>query len=154
MKATEECFGCLGQLVRQAAELATEEPALRAKAIEEGLRLLDREFSLDKTSIAVATPLHRLVRAVTGNPDPYLRMKEAEVAMAEGLRRGWEDRAESDLRGCLVLAVRGNNIDFFKDIEGIKRDLAEPVQFAIQFAAENNRMRPFCPGLYGSDGKT
>lgn len=131
MKATRECHQCLAQLVRQAAELATDEPGPRAKAIEEGLRLLDREFSLDKTSIAVATPLHRLVRKVTGNHDPYLRMKEAEVAMARGLRQDWGDEPVGDLRACLVLAVRGNNIDFFKDIDAIRNDLPMPVRFAI-----------------------
>lgn len=130
MKATRECHQCLAQLVRQAAELATDEPGPRAKAIEEGLRLLDREFSLDKTSIAVATPLHRLVRKVTGNHDPYLRMKEAEVAMARGLRQDWGDEPVGDLRACLVLAVRGNNIDFFKDIDAIRNDLPMPVRFA------------------------
>ena len=89
MKATEECYRCLGRLVRQAAELATEDSRLRAKAIEEGLRLLDREFSTDKTSIEVATPLHRLVRAVTGNADPYRHIKEAEVGMASGTASSW-----------------------------------------------------------------
>lgn len=135
MKAIRECYQCLAQLVRQAAELATDEPGPRAKAIEEGLRLLDREFSLDKTSIAVATPLHRLVRKVTGNHDPYLRMKEAEVAMARGLRQDWGNDPGGDLRACLVLAVRGNNIDFFKDIDAIRNDLPMPVRFAIDDAA-------------------
>jgi uncharacterized protein with ATP-grasp and redox domains len=130
MKATQECHQCLAQLVRQAAEFATDEPGLRATAIEEGLRLLDREFSLDRTSIAVATPLHRLVRKVTGNHDPYIRMKQAEVAMARELRRDWENEPIGDLRACLVLAVRGNNIDFFEDLDAIKKDLPMPVQFA------------------------
>lgn len=136
MKATEECYYCLAELVRQAAKLATEEPMLRAKAIEEGLRFLDREFSTDKTTIAVATPLHRLVRVVTGNSDPYHQMKEAEVMMAEELRQGWKANPECDLRDCLIWAVRGNNIDFFKEMRVIEKDLAMPVQFAIDNTEE------------------
>jgi uncharacterized protein with ATP-grasp and redox domains len=131
MKATKDCHPCLARLVRQAAELATEEPGLRNRAIQEGLELLDRDFSLEKTSIAVATPLHRVVRSVTGNPDPYLRMKEAEVAMAEELRSDWRDRPDGSLRELLVLAVRGNSIDFFKDIESVRRDLSMPVHFVL-----------------------
>ena len=69
MKATEECRPCLEGLLRQAAGLATEDPALKAKVIDEGLAFLGREFSTGRTSIAVATPLHRLVRDMTGNPD-------------------------------------------------------------------------------------
>lgn len=131
MKATNECYPCLANLVKQAAGLATEDPELKAKAIEEGLKLLDREFSTEKVSIAVATPLHRLVRMVTGNPDPYRLMKEAEVDMARSLRKGWRNNPEANLRDYMVLAVLGNNIDFFKDLKQIKKDMGMPVEFAV-----------------------
>lgn len=131
MKATKECHPCLANLVRQAAELATEDYVLRVKAIDQGLRLLGRQFSTDKTSIAVATLLHRVVREVTGNADPYSRMKEAEVEMAKSLRRGWQTDHEGSLKNRIVLAARGNNIDFFKDMKQIKEGLRMPVEFAI-----------------------
>ncbi|HUV53367.1 MAG TPA: ARMT1-like domain-containing protein [Dehalococcoidia bacterium] len=136
MKATNECYPCLANLVRQAAGLATEDPELKAKAIEEGLKLLDREFSTEKVSIAVATPLHRLVRMVTGNPDPYRLMKEAEVDMARSLRKGWRNNPEANLRDYMVLAVLGNNIDFFKDLKQIKKDIGMPVEFAVDHIKE------------------
>lgn len=131
MKATNECYPCLANLVRQAAGLATEDPELKAKAIEEGLKLLDREFSTEKVSIAVATPLHRVVRMFTGNPDPYRLMKEAEVDMARSLRKGWRNNPEANLRDYMVLAVLGNNIDFFKDLKQIKKDIGMPVEFTV-----------------------
>jgi len=136
MKATEECYYCLTGLLHQAAELATDEPELRAKVIEEGLVLLDREFSTDKTSIATATPLHRLVRALTGNPDPYHRIKEAELGMAAEVQRSLEHNPEGDLRSCLVFAVRGNSIDFFKDLKEIVGEMGEPVEFAVDDIAK------------------
>jgi len=117
--------------VHQAAELATEEPTMRRKVIEEGQKLLYREFSITKTSIAVATLLHRLVRTTTGNVDPYHRIKQAEVAMANDLFRGWKADHERDLKSCLVFAARGNAIDFFKDLMTVEEDLAKPVEFAI-----------------------
>jgi len=117
--------------VRQAANLATEDLELEARAIEEGLRLLDAEFSIDKVSIAIATPLHRLVRELTGNADPYSRIKEAEIEMAKDFQRTWESRSGNDLRSCLVLAARGNNIDFFKDLGSVRENMAKPVEFAI-----------------------
>jgi hypothetical protein len=122
--------------VRQAAELATDDPRLRVKAIDQGLKLLGREFSTGKTSIAVATLLHRVVREVTGNVDPYSRMKESEVDMARSLCRGWQTNHEGSLRNRIVLAVRGNNIDFFKDMKQIKEGLRMPVEFAIDNTLE------------------
>ncbi|MFC2056177.1 DUF89 domain-containing protein [Chloroflexota bacterium] len=131
MKASDKCYSCLGRLVHQASELATDETALREKVVEEGQKLLDREFSTAKTSIAVATPLHRLVRTITGNIDPYRRIKQAEVAMANDLVRCWKTNDEKDLRSCLLFAVRGNAIDFFKDLKTIEKDLAKPVVFVV-----------------------
>ena len=136
MKTSEECYPCLGRLIRQAAELATEDPDLRARVIEEGMKLLQREFSFGKTSIAVAMPLHRMVKAITGNPDPYLRMKEAEVAMARKLDLLRDSGGREGLRADVILAVLGNSIDFFCDAEEVRRDLMLPVEFAIDDIAK------------------
>lgn len=131
MKITNECYDCLGRLVHQAADLATADSIIKSKAIEEGLKLLERDFSLDKTSIAVATPLHQIIRSVTGNPDPYFEMKETEVALSKKLYQEWNTNAQDDLRSAIELAVRGNCIDFFRDPDEIKKDFAQPVEFAI-----------------------
>jgi uncharacterized protein with ATP-grasp and redox domains len=131
MKATRECYPCLANLVRQAAELATDDYRLRVEVIDQGLKLLGRKFSTEKTSIAVATMLHRMVREVTGNADPYSRMKEAEVDLAKSLRRRRQINHEGNLRNRIILSVRGNNIDFFKDMKQIKEGLRLPVEFAI-----------------------
>jgi uncharacterized protein with ATP-grasp and redox domains len=71
------------------------------------------------------------VREVTGNADPYSRMKEAEVDLAKSLCRGWQNNHEGNLKNRIIWAVRGNNIDFFKDMKQIKEGLRLPVEFAI-----------------------
>jgi uncharacterized protein with ATP-grasp and redox domains len=135
MKAAEECRLCLEGLLRQAAGLATDDPGLRAEVVDAGLSLLDREFSTDKTSIAVATPLHRLVRAMTGNPDPYAGVKDAELEMASRILGSVGCGAEDGLPECLVFAVRGNSIDFFKDMGEIMEAMTGPVEFVIDDTA-------------------
>ncbi|MCJ7521683.1 MAG: ARMT1-like domain-containing protein [Dehalococcoidia bacterium] len=139
MKATEECRYCLEGLLRQATGLATEEPELRAKVIKAGLSFLDREFSTDKTSIAVATPLHRLVRDMTGNADPYSGIKEAEWEMAAEVRESLKEDPEGGLKKCLIYAVRGNSIDFFKDLKEIMEGMTGPVEFTIDDSNELER---------------
>ncbi len=131
MKATEECYGCLARLLHQAADLATDKPRLRATVKRKGLKLLDREFSTNKTSIAVATLLHRLVRSLTGNDDPYFGIKQAELDIAADVQRALGDHPAGDLRSCLVLAVRGNNIDFFNDPNEVVNEMTGSVRFAI-----------------------
>ncbi|MBF8265920.1 MAG: protein of unknown function DUF89 [Dehalococcoidia bacterium] len=129
MKATKECYPCLERLVRQAADLATQDPELKTKAIYEGLKLLKAEFSVNRPTIPVATHLHRLVRTITGNPDPYLRIKEAEMRMGEEFYRNVN--LDGNIAEYLRLAVQGNSIDFFKDLETVRYDLTLPVEFAI-----------------------
>ena len=131
MKATKECYPCLERLVRQAANLATQDTELKTKAIDEGFKLLKAEFSVNRPTIPVATLLHRQVRTTTGNTDPYLPIKEAEVRMGEEFCRRGKNNLGGNLRRCLVLAVRGNSIDFFKDLETIRADLLLPVKFAL-----------------------
>jgi uncharacterized protein with ATP-grasp and redox domains len=135
MKASEQCRSCLESLLRQAAGLATDDPDLRTEVIAEGLALLDREFSTGRTSIAVATPLHRLVRAMTGNSDPYDKVKAAELEMARTVLAGPGCDFGEGLRGCLVFAARGNSIDFFKDLAEIREAISGPVQFGIDDVA-------------------
>ncbi|MDY6893663.1 MAG: ARMT1-like domain-containing protein, partial [Chloroflexota bacterium] len=139
MKAREECYSCLEGLLRQAAELAAEQSELKDQVIEQGLQLLDKEFSTDKTTIVVATKLHRLVRELTGNRDPYRQIKEAEVAMAVELRRSVGDDTKWNLRDYLVYAARGNNIDFFMAIDDIIKEIAKPVEFSIDDTPELER---------------
>ena len=40
MKASEECYECLYRLANQAAELATSDVQLKARAVEESLNIL------------------------------------------------------------------------------------------------------------------
>ncbi len=147
MKATWECHPCLAKLLRQAAELATDDYGLRVKAIDQGLKLLGREFSTDKTSIAIVIQLHHLVRDVTGNADPYSRMKEAEVNMARSLRTGWKLNSKGDIRHYLILSVLGNNMDFFKDMKQIEDGLAKPVEFSIDGTSELERKLKNAKGI-------
>lgn len=136
MKSTAECYPCLGRLVSQAAEIATQDPDLRTRVTAEGMKILSTLFSLERTSISVAMPIHHMVKALTGNPDPYAQMKAAEIAMARqlGILRGSHHR--EDLRSDIMLAVRGNTIDFFKNADEIGKELMLPVDFAIDDTAK------------------
>ena len=76
MKATKYCYECLQRVAYQAAELATSDEPIKARAIEKGLRIVDENFSLDGVTITVATKIHHAVKKITGNPDPYRQMKD------------------------------------------------------------------------------
>jgi uncharacterized protein with ATP-grasp and redox domains len=135
MKLNEECYECLQRLVRQAAEMATDDENLRDKAVERGLKTLDEHFSLGKVSIVVATRLHDIVKQITGNPDPYREMKDREITVARELYHEIEHRYGDGFHDLVKLAIVGNNLDFFKPLDDIKRDMRREVKFVIDDSA-------------------
>ncbi|HEY4712242.1 MAG TPA: ARMT1-like domain-containing protein [Dehalococcoidia bacterium] len=131
MKLAPGCHECLRRLIHQAAELATDDASLKQSAINEAMKILDDEFSYSQLSIVIATKIHKVVREVTHNPDPYRAMKEREMTLARELYPELRLRYKDDLRGCLKLAAAANTIDFFREHGLIKEDIRKPVNFAV-----------------------
>jgi len=130
MKASDYCYECLQKLANQAAELATSDEPVKARAIAEGLKILNDDFSLDCVSIVVATKMHNAIKEITGNPDPYRQMKDKEIAVARELSK--QMKVEPDnFRSCLKFAALGNTIDFFRPLDVIQQDIKKPVNFVI-----------------------
>jgi len=131
MKLKPGCYECLRRLLCQAADLATDDASLKQRATEEAMKILDNEFSYSQLSIVIATKIHRVIKEVTSNPDPYKAMKEREMTLARELYPELISRYKDDLRDCLKLAAAANAIDFFRELGSIKDDIREPVSFAV-----------------------
>jgi uncharacterized protein with ATP-grasp and redox domains len=131
MKLAPDCYECLRRLLCQAADLATDDASLKQGAIKEAMKILDDEFSYSQLSIVIATKIHKIVREVTHNPDPYRAMKEREMMLAKELYPELRSRYKDDFRGCLKLAAAANVIDFFRELGSIKEDIREPVSFVL-----------------------
>jgi uncharacterized protein with ATP-grasp and redox domains len=131
MKLAPGCYECLRRLISQAAELATDDTSLKQSAIKKAMKIPDDEFSGSQLSIVIATKIHKVVREVTHNPDPYRAMKEREMTLAGELYPELRSRYKDELRDCLQLAAAANAIDFFREPGPIKEDIREPVSFAV-----------------------
>jgi len=131
MKLAPGCYECLRRLISQAAELATDDTSLKQSAIKKAMKILDDEFYGSQLSIVIATKIHKVVREVTHNPDPYRAMKEREMTLAGELYPELRSRYKDDLRDCLQLAAAANAIDFFREPGSIKEDIREPVSFVV-----------------------
>lgn len=131
MKMAKDCYACLQKLVYQAAGLATKDEQLKLRAINEGLKVLEENFSPNEVSIVVATKLHNVIKEVTQNPNPYSRMKDEEIAIARELYRQISSEYGNTFTDFLKLAALGNAIDFFRSFDVIKEDMKRPVNFII-----------------------
>jgi uncharacterized protein with ATP-grasp and redox domains len=158
MKLAPGCYECLHRLIHQAAELATDDTSLKQRAIREAMKILDDEFSYDQVSLGIAAKIHKIVRDVTNNADPYRGMKEREMTLARelypeaSLRAKGSNRYEDELQGCLQLAAAANALDFFKELGSIRDDIREPVSFAIDDSAQlEARLKDASGVLYLAD---
>jgi uncharacterized protein with ATP-grasp and redox domains len=137
MKLAPGCYECLRKLIHQAAELATDDVSLKRRAINEAMKILDNEFSYNQLSLVIATKIHKIVREVTHNRDPYRAMKEREMTLATelypevSLQARRSNLYKDELRGHLQLAAAANALDFFKDPGSIRDDIRQPVSFVI-----------------------
>jgi uncharacterized protein with ATP-grasp and redox domains len=132
MKLTDECYHCLKNLAVNAAEMATDNPELRYKAETAGINMLDCHFSLNAVSIVVATKIHDEIKRVSGNSDPYRKIKDREIELAGIMFKQARSNYENNLSDLIKLAVLGNSMDFFKPIELIdKQDIVKKIEFYI-----------------------
>ena len=77
MKVEAECESCL--LARGSTQIyqATTNPALRFRCLAEVVKLLNREFKSTSVAADLGTKRDRIIKQLTGNPDPYIRTKKA-----------------------------------------------------------------------------
>ena len=97
---------------------ATRDPELRLKTMIEVIRLLARELKPEAVPAIVGTLRDRLIKRMTGNPDPYKAVKE--LSNREALRLlPWAERyvgeADDDFgrfRRASLCAIVGNAMEF------------------------------------------
>ena len=118
MKVEAECAGCIvGRAVAQVTE-ATTNPAIRFRTMVELLRLLSKEFKPTAVPAELGTKRDRLIKRITGNNDPYARIKrvsnEKALKLLPYARKIVEDgytQQDRFKRACLCATV-GNIMEF------------------------------------------
>ena len=152
MKISPQCYDCLRRLIYQAAGLATDNTSLEQKAVEEAMKILDNEFSCDQISIVIATNIHKVIKEITGNSDPYRTVKEKEISIATELYPEIRLQYKNDLKSLLKLAATANAIDFFRNPGVIRDAVTKPVNFVIDDSSQfETRLKSACKILYLAD---
>lgn len=114
MRTSPECIPCLKRQIRYAAQLATADPEREQEVVAQAtalLDLVDPAISPPENAMAIYETINR----ISGNPDPFLALKQASNATATELRPRLEERlrkATDPLHAAIKLAVAGNIIDY------------------------------------------
>ena len=118
MKITAACPPCMVHRAYKEICYATEDPGLRLEVMLEVIKLLARELNPGAVPAIVGTMRDRLIKRMTGNPDPYRSVKEVSnkaalelVPWAEQYVNSAGDDFERFRRAGLC-AIVGNAMEF------------------------------------------
>lgn len=114
MRTFLDCAPCFMRQALEAARMATDDEAVHEDVVR---RIASEIGSLDMalTPPSMAQRIHRLVRDLTGNADPYREVKERTNRLALDLLPSARQRveaSESPLEMAVRMAIAGNIIDF------------------------------------------
>lgn len=141
MKTSVDCIPCFVRQTLEAVRFVSTYPSVHEGVVREILRCLAR-FDFDQPPPVVGQMIHRRLRELTGNPDPYKSVKERynrlALEMLPELREQVKQQPDP-LLASVRLAITGNVIDFAA-ISGLTEDgvrssisraLAEPFSIDI-----------------------
>jgi len=152
LKVTFYCSLCLFKRGYEAILEATEDMKIRFEAIQRLLQLLSREFKPTAIPAVIGTMRERLIKEVTGNPDPYAEKKKISnmealkiLPYAENIISS-KQNDEERFRTAALVAIVGNIIEFgipgheftFKEIKHLIRQAEE--ELVIDDLSEAFRM--------------
>jgi uncharacterized protein with ATP-grasp and redox domains len=137
MKSALDCIPCFVAQALNVARLTSDDPQVHERILREALRRAS-EADLAQSPALFGRDIHRWVRELTGQADPYLAIKQESNRLALALLPAWRERllaAENPRLAAVKLAIAGNVIDF-----GIKGDLTAA---QIPAALESSFAGPF-----------
>jgi uncharacterized protein with ATP-grasp and redox domains len=119
MKTYPECLPCFLRQATQAAKLAGADGPLQKKVTDEVKKFISGVDITDNPP-ALSRNLHRLVRSLVNNPDPYKEIKDRYNKMAMSMYaflKAKVDGSADRLMNAIRVAIAGNVIDFGAQLE-------------------------------------
>ena len=145
MRIFLDCIPCFVRQALDAARLATDDKQIHEKVVREVLRLA-ADLDMSQSPPAIGQQIHRLIRELVGEDDPYHRIKkrfnDLALKLYPELRKqivGSQDRLETAIR----LAIAGNIIDFGVNSSVDESDLHKGISESLTADFDNLQMDPF-----------
>jgi damage-control phosphatase, subfamily I len=130
MKTYLDCIPCLIRQALHASRMVSADPVLHASILRQVLHWAG-DMDLQQSPPVMAQRIHRLLRTICGDDDPYRAAKDHQNRMALRLLSDLEaDRtaARDPLEAAVRLAIAGNVIDLGIDGTVTEADLHESVR--------------------------
>lgn len=114
MRTYLDCFPCFVRQALDAARFATDDEQIHTRVVQEVLHLAAR-MDTHQPPPVIGQHVHRLIRKITGQKDPYDEQKRQSNELALRLYAELEqdvEEAADPLEAAVRLAIAGNILDF------------------------------------------
>jgi uncharacterized protein with ATP-grasp and redox domains len=122
MRIFLDCIPCFVRQALDSARLVTDDEQIHEKVVREVLRLA-ADLDMSQSPPVIGQQIHRLIRKLIGNTDPYRELKQRFNRLALELCAELEERvrtSEDPMETAVRLAIAGNIIDL-----GVKTSIKE-----------------------------
>lgn len=114
MQTYLDCIPCFFRQTLEAARIAGVDSKIQKQILDELAGLIP-SFSMEDPPPLMAQQIHRKIKQLTGNPDPYKELKNTSNQISLAIYDRLKDRikkAEDPMRLAVELAILGNILDF------------------------------------------
>jgi hypothetical protein len=136
MNISRECIPCLARQAVEIAEEATADVDKQEAIIKRSLATLS-QLDFRETAPEIAFRMHQHAKELTGNVDPYLKLKaeynQIAATIAKRIREErWLETASDPFDMACRLAISGNIIDFSVGLELEFKDVLKSVENSLK----------------------
>ena len=120
MKTLLDCIPCFFRQALEAAKLAGADKKIQKKLLDEVAKVIP-DFPLTSSPPEMSLMIHKIIKKLTHNPDPYYTIKNKSNKLALSLYNDLKkkiSKSPDKLRTAVEIAIAGNIIDY-----GVKNSL-------------------------------
>ena len=157
MKTYIDCIPCFFEQALRAGRMATDDEQVLKHLLDELGGLL-KQVALENTPPETGRLIYRMVREITGNPDPYRQLKRRSTEHALALYPSLKkiiDESDDNLLTAIRIAMAGNVIDLGAsadfDIDAAIEDVLEKDLAICDYDAFTHYLKTATSVLYIGD---
>ncbi|MCK5128298.1 MAG: DUF89 family protein [Clostridiales bacterium] len=128
MKTHLDCIPCFLKQTIESARITGADEKLQKKIIDEVCKIIP-DFSFEASPPQMAVKIHKIIRELTSNKDPYKKIKQDSQKLALGMYPYLKEqvtKADDALSSAVKIAAIGNVIDLaVNDVATINRKLED-----------------------------
>lgn len=153
MKVYLDCFPCFIRQALDASRMVTDDPYVHESVVRKVLEKLE-QLDMSETPPAIAQHIHRLIKEITEQSDPYHKKKkefnEVAMEMYPRAKKIVKDSA-APLDTAMRLAIGGNIIDFGVSGELERKAVEDAIEDSLTTEFDDSLLEDFKDAVEKTD---